>query len=53
MIVFWGLFIAAIVMLIVHLARYGKISTRNNSALTILRERYARGEIQNWSSTKN
>jgi putative membrane protein len=45
MIVFWALFVAAVVMLIVYLARRGRISTHANSALTILRERYARGEI--------
>ena len=45
MIVFWALFVTAIVMFIVYLARHGRISFRNNTALSILRERYARGEI--------
>jgi putative membrane protein len=41
MIVFWALFVTAIVMLIVHLARH----SRSTTALSILKERYARGEI--------
>ncbi len=45
MIAFWALFVTAIVMLIVHLARHERISARDNTALAILRERYARGEI--------
>ena len=45
MIVFWALFVAAIIMLIVNLARHGLKTVRENVALSILRERYARGEI--------
>jgi putative membrane protein len=44
MIVFWALFVTAIVMLIVHLARQSR-STQGGMALSILKERYARGEI--------
>jgi putative membrane protein len=45
MIVFWALFVTAIVMLIVHLARQSR-SAHDGMALSILKERYARGEIQ-------
>jgi len=44
MVVFWGLFVTAIVMLIVHLARQSR-SAQGGMALSILKERYARGEI--------
>ena len=44
MVVFWALFVTAIVMLIVHLARQSRAS-HSGTALSILKERYARGEI--------
>jgi putative membrane protein len=44
MVLFWALFVTAIVMLIVHLARQSR-STHNGTAIAILNERYARGEI--------
>jgi putative membrane protein len=45
MIVFWALFVAALVMLIVYLARHRRSSGASGTALSILKERYARGEI--------
>jgi putative membrane protein len=45
MVIFWALFVTAIVMLIVHLARQARV-THGGTALAILNERYARGEIQ-------
>jgi putative membrane protein len=48
MLVFWGLIIAAIVLLARGFSgssREGATRTRDNSPLDILRERYARGEI--------
>ena len=44
MLVFWGLVFVAIVVAIRWLAQQGK-GSRSDSALEILRERYARGEI--------
>ena len=44
MLVFWGLVITGIVLAIRWLATQGRES-RRDSALAILRERYARGEI--------
>jgi putative membrane protein len=44
MAVCWALFIAGIVILIVYLARRSR-STGGGTALEILKERYARGEI--------
>jgi putative membrane protein len=44
MLVFWGLVIAGIVLAIRSLARQGE-GARSDRALDILRERYARGEI--------
>lgn len=44
MVLFWALFVTAIVMLIVHLARNAR-SSHSGTALSILKERYARGEI--------
>jgi putative membrane protein len=44
MLVFWGLVIAGIVLGIRWLARLGD-GRRSDSALEILRQRYARGEI--------
>lgn len=45
MVVFWALFVTAIVMLIIHLARQSR-GWHDGAALAILKERYARGEIQ-------
>ena len=45
MVVFWALFVTAIVMLIVHLARQSR-SAHAGTAIAILKERYAKGEIQ-------
>jgi putative membrane protein len=45
MIAFWALFVAAMVMLIVHLARNRRALSLGSSAISILKERYARGEI--------
>ncbi|HEC94211.1 MAG TPA: SHOCT domain-containing protein [Candidatus Kaiserbacteria bacterium] len=48
MIVFWALVIALIVMLIKRLANNENIlpnNTHRNSALELLKERYAKGEI--------
>ncbi len=54
MVLFWGLFIAAIVMLVRCMVRGGGAGQRSDSgvreqgkssALDILKERYARGEI--------
>jgi putative membrane protein len=44
MLVFWGLVIAGIVLAIKWLAKAGAV-TQPDRALDILRERYARGEI--------
>ncbi len=44
MVVFWGLVVTGIVMLILYLAR-GSRSAQSGTALSILNERYARGEI--------
>jgi putative membrane protein len=44
MLVFWGLVAAGIVVAIRWLAQQGK-GSRSDAALEILRERYARGEI--------
>jgi putative membrane protein len=44
MVVFWALFVTALVMLIVHLARQSR-SSHSGTALSILKERYAKGEI--------
>ena len=45
MIVFWALVVTAIVFLIRYLARQSRSSANDSSALAILKERYARGEI--------
>ena len=45
MIVFWALVVTAIVFLIRYLARQSRSSATDSSALAILKERYARGEI--------
>jgi putative membrane protein len=45
MIVFWGLFVAAMVTLIVSLVRRGGKTGHHSTALAILEELYARGEL--------
>jgi len=45
MVIFWALFVAAMVTLIVYLVRHGRKSLHAGTALAILAERYARGEI--------
>jgi putative membrane protein len=55
MLVFWGLVVAAIVMAIRWLARQAGGAREPDRALQILRERYARGEIdrQEFEARKN
>jgi putative membrane protein len=45
MIVFWGLFIVALIFFIRYLVRSAGRSKGEESALDILKKRYARGEI--------
>ena len=45
MLLFWGLIIVALVLGIRWLISEGKAAPRSDSALDILRQRYARGEI--------
>jgi putative membrane protein len=45
MIVFWALVVTAIVFLIRYLARHSRASSDESSAVAILKERYAKGEI--------
>ena len=45
MIVFWALVMTAIVFLIRYLARQSRSSANDSMALAILKERYAKGEI--------
>jgi putative membrane protein len=45
MVVFWALFVTAMVMLIVYLVRHSRRMGRHSTGLAILEERYARGEI--------
>lgn len=44
--VFWGLVVVAIVFAIRWVARMGRAGATSDRALEILRERYARGEIE-------
>lgn len=46
MLMFWGLLIAAIVLLVKGPWGLGTRGKRDKSALDILKERYARGEIE-------
>jgi putative membrane protein len=45
MVIFWGLIIWGIVALVRYLNRNGRSESRDNSALEILKRRYAQGEI--------
>jgi putative membrane protein len=45
MIVFWALVAAAVVFLIRYLVRQSRASSNDTTAITILKERYAKGEI--------
>lgn len=45
MIVLWALVVTAMVFLIRYLARQSRSSSNDSSALAILKERYAKGEI--------
>jgi putative membrane protein len=45
MIVFWGLLIVGLIFLIRYLIRATKVSKGEESALDILKKRYARGDI--------
>ena len=45
MVVCFALFVAAMVTLIVYLARHGKRIGAHSTAMAILKERYARGEV--------
>lgn len=45
MLLFWALIITGIVLLVRYLIRQGRSSEREDSALEILKRRYARGEI--------
>ncbi len=45
MILFWALFVTAMVLLIRYLVHNTRSAGRESSALAILRERYARGDI--------
>ena len=46
MFVFWALVIAGVVLLVRFLARQGRAAGHEDSALEILKRRYARGEIE-------
>jgi putative membrane protein len=45
MLVFWALLLAGGVLLVRYLVRQGRAGDRQESALEILKRRYARGEI--------
>jgi putative membrane protein len=45
MILFWALVVAAIVFFIRYIVRKSRSSSNGDSAMGILRERYARGEL--------
>ena len=46
MLVFWALLIAGGVLLVRYLVRQGRAGDRQESALEILKRRYAKGEIE-------
>jgi len=45
MVLFWALFVTAMVLLIRYLVRNTRPTGRDSQAMAILQERYARGEI--------
>jgi putative membrane protein len=45
MIIFWGLIIWGIIALVRHFSRAGQYDAQGNSAIEILKRRYAQGEI--------
>lgn len=45
MVVFWGLIIWGVIALVRHFGRTGSYDSQSNSALEILKRRYAQGEI--------
>jgi putative membrane protein len=45
MCILWALFVTAMVTLIVYLVRHGRRLGTQSTAMAILKERYARGEV--------